>query len=365
MKKYTMIVTILISSAFFVGCGSSSKSISNELVQTESFNKIETDIIYKYVKKMPNNVQVSIAKIEDGVVHYYGALHKNNSVVTIDNHSRGFVIGSISKVFTSTLLAQLVLDGKVNLDDDISQRLPFSLHNDIHISYKQLANHTSGLERDGNVPEDKQDNYHDEDKLDDSDVERYIKEDLVLKYTQNTWHYSNLGVAILGYMITHIEDKPYETLLQENIFSTLSMPHSTTIRGENLVPAVVEDTISPMYNSAGGIVSTVEDLYQFALATFGDGPEYLLTQKPTFNLSDKDHIGLGWFFVDDNVTHLPRFFIHDGQTEGYTASLFLDKENHDGQIILSNLPVSNGGEGDDYLTKLSNALLTEQYKGQF
>jgi len=364
MKKYRVIGVILLGT-LFVGCGSSSKSISNELVQTESFNKNETDIIYKYVKQMPNKVQVSIAKIEDGVVHYYGALHKNNSVVTIDNHSRGFVIGSISKLFTSTLLAQLVLDGKINLEDDISQRLPFALHNDIHISYKQLANHTSGLERDGNIPEEKQENYHDDDKLDDSDVERYLKEDLVLKYPQNRWHYSNLGVAILGYMITHIEDKPYETMLQDNIFSTLSMHHSTTIRGENLVPAVVEDTIPPMYNSVGGIVSTVEDLYQFSLATFGDGAEYLLTQKPTFDLSNTDHMGLGWLFADDNVTHLPRFFTHDGQTEGYTASLFLDKKNNDGQIILSNLPASNDEEGDDYLTKLSNALLTEQYKGQF
>ena len=360
MKRYTLIGVLLLGSALFVGCGSSNKSTSsNKLVQTNSFTKVETDIIYKYMTKMPKNVQISIAKIKDGNVHYYGALNQNSEVVTIDNHSRGFMIGSISKVFTSTLLAQLVLDGKVNLDDDIAKRLPFSLHNDIHMSYKQLANHTSGLGRLPDISEERRTHYHEDNKLDDSDMVRYLKEDLALKYLQNSFSYSNTGVAILGYMITHIENKPYDKLLQEHIFSTLSMSHSTLRRDANLVPAIManDDPIPPMFKSAGGIISTVEDLYQFSLATFDDIPAYTLTQKTTFVINSSVKIGLGWFIVKNDKTGLG-FLYHDGGTEGYTSEMFLDPENHNGIIILSNLPDE---EVPNVLGSLSRELMAKFY----
>ena len=327
-------ITIGVLTIFvLLGCSSDDKSKSNR-----SFNEVERDIIHKYMNKFPNNVQISIAKIEDADVYYYGAVNQNKNVVTIDNQSSGFMIGSISKVFTSTLLAQLVLDGKVTLDENIAEKLPFPLHNDISISYKQLANHTSGI--------------------DDSDTIRYLKNDLVVWNRQGMFNYSNIGVSILGYMLTHIENRSYEKLLQERIFSKLSMDKSTTIRGDNLVPAIANDEpIPPMFESAGGIISTVEDLYQFALATFDDNPEYLLTQKATFELDDITTIGLGWFIEKDNNRGL-NFLRHDGDTDGYRSSMILDKDNQNGIIILSNLPDGN----NIFIRNLAEELMKEIYK---
>ncbi len=310
--------------------------------------------------KFPENVQVSIGKIEDANVYYYGALNQNENVVTIDNQSSGFMIGSISKVFTSTLLAQLILDGKVTLDENIADRLPFSLHNDISMSYKQLANHTSGLGREPDIKPENIPNYNEYSALNDSDTLRYLKDDLALKYDQNTFNYSNLGVGILGYMITHIENKPYENLLQERIFSTLSMNHSTTIRGDTLVPALMpnDDPIPLAYKSAGGIISTVEDLYQFALATFSDRPEYVLTQEPTFRVDNEMQMGLGWSIVKESDTGLD-FFFHGGATQGYRSVIILDKENQNGIIVLSNLPIDGN---TDAISDLGIALAEEMYK---
>ena len=341
-----------------LGCNSDKATKSNNLVPNTGFDKRDTDIIYETMDKFPKKVQISIAKIKDAKVHYYGALYSGNSVKTVDNHANTFMIGSISKVFTSTLLAQMVLDGKVSLDDSIQDRLPYTLHNDIAMTYVQLSNHTSGLPRDPDAALANDPKYNEYNEFNMTDIENYLKDDLKLEHVQGTHHYSNLGVAILGYMITHIENKPYETLLQERIFSKLSMQHSTTIRKNVqsiLIPALMEndDSVSPAYKSVGGILSTVEDLVKFSLASFGDEPAYLLTQKETIKVDDTMSIGLGWEIIKDRGIN---FYGHSGATEGYSSIIILDKENQNAIIVLSNLPASSDVDMNDLGWKLMEGM---------
>ncbi|MEL6974946.1 MAG: serine hydrolase domain-containing protein, partial [Bacteroidota bacterium] len=58
-----------------------------------------------------------------------------------------YEIGSISKVFTSTLLAYEVHMGKVALEDEIASYFDFPFHQETPITLKALANHSSGLPR--------------------------------------------------------------------------------------------------------------------------------------------------------------------------------------------------------------------------
>ena len=225
MKKYRLMGALLLSSTLFMGCGSDKSKNSNNLPQTTGFDKSSTDIIYKYLKDVPKNVQVSIAKIKDGKVNYYGAIHTSNGVDTIDNHLGVFMIGSITKVFTSTLLAQMVIDGKISLQDSIQEKLPFSIHNGIDLRYQELANHTSGVPTDEmlepiiiNNPK-----YNKYENLNYDDIKYYLKNDLNLSSSKGTHSYSNLGVSILGYTLSIIEGKPYKELLKERIFNTLNM----------------------------------------------------------------------------------------------------------------------------------------------
>ncbi len=346
MNKKMLIVGMAITIGFGLsGCDEEVESTSkrNTLVQTAAFKKAETDIIYKYMKAFPKNVQISIGKIGNGQIYYYGAHNQNDSVVTVDNKSSGFEIGSISKVFTSTLLAQFILEEKVSLNEDIAGRLPFALHDGISISYKQLANHTSGLARDPDDLSLSDVGYHEEKDLDYTDIARYLEKDLALKYDQNTFHYSNVAVGALGYMLTRIENKPYEQLLQERILSPLSMHSTTTIRGEGLVPALAishDEPIPLAFKSAGGIISTVEDMYQFALASFDLKEAYALTQTPTFRIDESTQIGLGWHLMHHKDTGLD-FIFHGGTTMGYRSFIVLDVEHKNGLIILSNLPIES------------------------
>ncbi len=80
-------------------------------------------------------------------IKFYGIKRVNDSIITIDNHNSVSEIGSITKVFTSILLSNFVIDKKIELDDKINNYINISLKNNTKISFKQLANHTSGLPR--------------------------------------------------------------------------------------------------------------------------------------------------------------------------------------------------------------------------
>ena len=79
----------------------------------------------------------------------YGRFDLDDS--RVPNGDTGFEIGSISKVFTSLLLSEMVLDGEVKLSDPISKYLPPTVHvpsrNGKQITLLDLATHHSGLPR--------------------------------------------------------------------------------------------------------------------------------------------------------------------------------------------------------------------------
>ena len=109
--------------------------------------RTQSKSIFRECQDLPNNTQVSISIIENGKVKFYGIRRKNDTIFTYDNHKSVFEVGSISKVFTATLLADFVLNNKVNLDDQISDYIKTPFKDSIEITFKQLANHTSGLPR--------------------------------------------------------------------------------------------------------------------------------------------------------------------------------------------------------------------------
>ncbi|WP_051554593.1 serine hydrolase domain-containing protein [Maribacter antarcticus] len=103
------------------------------------------DLIFANEKVFPNNTQISIAIIENGVARFYGIKRMNDSIRNIEN--KNFKIGSISKVFTSTLLAGFVIENELGLDENSNQYLKFQFKGNQEIKCRELANHTSGLLR--------------------------------------------------------------------------------------------------------------------------------------------------------------------------------------------------------------------------
>ena len=202
--------------------------INNLTPKNGLITKEQSEVIFESAKIFPNNTQMAIAIIKDGKANYYGINKVNDTVSTIDNQKSIFEIGSISKVFTSTLLANFVIDGKVKLNDNINDYLKVPIKNSTEISFIDLANHTSGLPSlplNLDLTKVNPNNPYKEYKK--KELEDYIKNQLELS-NKGKYQYSNLGAGLLGYTLSKIENETYESLLQNKIFSRYDMQNSTT-----------------------------------------------------------------------------------------------------------------------------------------
>lgn len=345
MKEFLTIIIILIIS----GCSNAQiQQAENGLVNANTqLTAEQTELVYEKTRLFPNNTQVSLALIDNGEVKFLGIKRLNDTIQQVENQNKVFEIGSISKVFTATLLATFVVNGKLGLDYSIQKFFDFKMNADQEITFKELANHTSGLPRlPSNLnlliadPNNPYKNY-DAEKL-----KQYLTEEMEVQQLPGTkFEYSNLGAGLLGYILANYSNSTYHELLENFIFSKYGMFSSTAnrekIKGE-LVKGLDKDgneTSNWDLNvlvGAGGILSSTEDLSKFALAQFNpENEELVLTQQPTYTISDRMKIGLGWHMVKMSFGN--EVIWHNGGTGGYTSSVAIDLKNKSGVIILSNV----------------------------
>ena len=327
-------------------------AVTNNL--TEYPAGIAKNIFYK-VKNMPNNSQLSIAVIRNGQAKYYGTKRQDSSINPSENQNKLFEIGSISKVFTSTVLAALVEDKALQLEDKINSQYNFDFKDQHEISYENLANHTSGLSR---LPSnlDVSDLTNPYESYGKDEIETYLKDLLALEQeTAKTYNYSNLGAGLLGYTLGIQQGTTFQELLQKMVFEKYDMTHSYTST-ENLEIALIPGldnegkTVSnwdlDVLFGAGGIISTTEDLGKFALAQFSpEHKELALTRKTTFEVTKNLSLGLGWHIIKSKQGD--DIYWHNGGTGGYSSSMIVDIKNETAIIILSN--VSDASEELDDL----------------
>ena len=353
--------------ALGLSCSNAQKGVAVDAQTPEVFGitRIEADSIYNKVKMLPKESQVAFAIIKNGETRFYGIHRKNDSIFSVDNRESVFEIGSISKVFTATLLAQLVLEDKVKLFDNINDYLDIPFKDNQKITFQGVSNHTSGLPRlPTNLRLDFVHRNNPYAQYDASKLKEYLRDSMALDehIKPGKFEYSNLGAGLLGYSLAQIEKTNYHTLLQKRITDKYDMVHTTTDRseiGDLLVPGRNGGTIVPNWDlavlmGAGGIISSTEDLSKFVLAQFDTQNEALtLTRTKTTDMNENTGIGLGWFIhtTKSNQT----LYTHDGGTGGYTSSLVIDCKDKNGVIVLSN--VSALGQGTDKITQLSGTLL--------
>jgi CubicO group peptidase (beta-lactamase class C family) len=218
-------------------------------------------------------------------------------------------LGSITKQFTATLIMQLVEQGKLKLDVPISTWLPdYPKKNGDVITIHHLLTHTSGIPNMTSFPGFVKDVMRNSF----SPVQLVnISADSTLQFKPGErFAYSNSGYILLGYIIEKITGKPYQQVLQENIFTPLKMKntgndhHRTLLKnrasgyeknGRLYVNADFIDMSVPY--AAGSMYSTVEDLYLWDQALYGnqllrkENMELLFTKHIP---SGGGHYGYGW-----------------------------------------------------------------------
>lgn len=191
-----------------------------------------------------------------------------------------FRIASVTKMFIAALAVQLVQDGIMTLDDRVEQRLPGLVPNGQHITLRQLLSHTSGLY----------------DYLDVGFEERYFSEDplrvwkpeelVAYGVSHDTyfapgepgkWKYSNTNYILAGMMIEQATGTPLAQLLRQRILEPLELNNTFLEDYEDIPGGFVHGYIGDAdYTyaslctwSAGGLVSTAEDVAMFARGLFG------------------------------------------------------------------------------------------------
>ncbi|MBK1439850.1 beta-lactamase family protein [Parapedobacter sp. ISTM3] len=344
------------------------------------------DSLFETLKNsLPNNAEVSAAIISNGAVTYLGFKKEKKKWLAVDNRRSVFEIGSITKVFTSTLLAHAVFDGVVDLDAPIASISPFPINgaekDGQPITLVSLANHTSGLPR---LPSKlmrsmitteliaaylwpylkKHGNpYYGYTK---KKFDKYLHKSVKLKTVPGTtFNYSNLGAALLGYLLVAKQHTDYETLLKKQIFNPLGMESSTTCResvadrlvqGRNSAGKKVKNWDLCAMEAAGAVLSSTDDLAKFALANFKPDSVLDLQRKPTLT-DGKENVALGWFIV--HYTDGNEYVWHNGGTGGYSASMALDPTLGNAVILLTNI----GGKNailDSICHQLMERLLSEK-----
>ncbi len=255
-----------------------------------------------------------------------------------------FEIGSISKVFTNLLLAELVAKGQTDLETTIASLLPevtFENSGVGAITLKELATHTSGLARlPGNLnPSDRKDPYADyraEDLLADLATTR-ASQTLVKEYS-----YSNYGLGLLGYLLGRIDGDGYSSALDKHVLKPMNLDHTfVQMTGDqfdqNTITAYRNDEQMANWHfdalaGAGAIVSNTQDLGKFAMFFLGN--DWPLQQSRDVALAPTDGQTNAIWHLAQQEGH--KVYWHNGGTGGFRSFLGIDPQQDRAIILLTN-----------------------------
>jgi CubicO group peptidase (beta-lactamase class C family) len=333
---------------------------ASNLLQSVTDAKIDS-AARLYIQKA-NTVGLSVGIIKDGKIsaYNYGETAKGNDQLPADNTI--FEISSITKTFTSTLLAYYVNEGKVSLSDPITKFLPDSVAANPElkgITLLNLSNHTSELPRiPGNM--DTQKNYEPLDpykNYTDALLFSYLKSCKLKSKPGEKFEYSNLGAGLLGVILEKISGKKYEQMVTEIICKPLGMKNTV----QHLSPAT-SPRFAAVYNEdgnqtpawdydamagGGSLRSTVNDLLIYTEANMVKGASKLskamqLAHQVTFSSDVK--IGLAWHIIRVNGIS---YYYHNGGSYGSSSFLAYNAERNVAVVLLSNSGASTDmlGEG--------------------
>jgi CubicO group peptidase (beta-lactamase class C family) len=286
-----------------------------------------------------------------GIVH----LKSPAEAGTNANNLTVYELGSVSKLFTSLLLADAVVRGEIDLDAaaDVTNpagiRLP--ARDGRSITWLDLSTHRSGLPRlPSNLPLiDLVNPYRDYDSKQAAEFANHYE---LPRQPGKAQEYSNFGGAVLGYLVAAKAGKSYEELLRERIAEPLRMADCTVSLSDEqakrlATPHSKFGTVTSPWTfadlpGAGGVHATMRDMMRFAKAQLnppkgelGEAIDLAWKQQSAADASGAA-MGLGWMISGDGQTRW-----HNGQTGGFHAALFINRELKCAVVVLCNTAVGN------------------------
>ncbi|MCF0049066.1 beta-lactamase family protein [Dyadobacter sp. LJ53] len=316
---------------------------------------------------------MAVAKIEAGEVAWTGHFGFQNLEKQIPvTGNTIFQIASISKTVTAAAIMQLAAKGYFSLDDDVSGFLPFSVRSSFHprkpITFRQLLRHRSSIRDnfDYLLPfwEGK---YKGPNISLDIFLQNYLAiggsnyhkdKNFIQAAPGDRFEYSNMGYALLGYLVERIANMPFDEYCQKNLFSPLEMRQTNWFPDKMdanriATPYIFSDSLKvyqrqqqstfPDY-PAGQLRCSIGDLARFLVCWTNDGKfegKSIIDSVAVQTLTPKD-MSLGfhtWFLYLFN-TETPMYG-HNGHGPGVSTYMLYDPFSKNGLVILMNGELSS------------------------
>ncbi len=264
-----------------------------------------------------------------------------------------FEIGSVTKVFTSLLLADMVQRGEVALADPVAKYLPADVkvpeRGGRVITLVDLSTHTSGLPRlpSNLLPKDPANPYADYTV---EQLYQFLSSYQLTRDIGSKFEYSNLGGGLLGHALARRAGLDYEALVRSRITGPLGMSSTGITLSPDMKARLAvghNDKLAPVPNwdfqvlaGCGALRSSVNDMLTFLAANLGyvKSPlapamaAMLSVRRPT-GTPGFGEIGLAWLITkasDDEIVW------HNGGTFGYRSFIGYDAKTRVGIVVLSN-----------------------------
>jgi CubicO group peptidase (beta-lactamase class C family) len=286
-----------------------------------------------------------------------------------------FEIGSITKTFTGTVLADMVRRGEVKLDDPVGKYMPAGVRvpslNGRQITLLDLATHMSGLPRlpTGYVPPDPGNPYgHYAAKH----LYAFLNSHELAREPGAKFEYSNLGMGLLGHALARRAGaKSFQSLVAHRVLRPLGMSMTAYGRTAALAPWMTkghdkEGGSATYFDLAdvavlaggGGLNSNVTDLMTYLDANIGEPTsplEHAMRDAHRGYRSPRPGVqsGLGWM----SMTRGPLTLVgHNGGTAGYSTYVAFDPKTRAGVVVLAN------SGGFEYADKIGRELLNPELR---
>lgn len=286
------------------------------------------DVMKPYVPKKSSKVAALVVTPEESKEALFGTTATSQMWV-----------GSLSKLLTVQLFASSLSRGEVTHDTTLGEVFDMGDSPAASITLNELAHHESGLGTWGNdeqagVPYQFRTNIlqpgQDPNPVTFQQLLDRAKADPLS--ARGNYHYSNIGIALLGHALAKKADTDYSTLLKNRLLKPLDM-NGTYVPGPgslNTPRGFTETGIhAPVWNMGayapgGGIVSTLMDLGRFARAVAAD---------PAEGLENTDQIVYRGF-AHEEFGHR-HILYKSGEVSGFSSAIVIDPKAHTAVVVLS------------------------------
>lgn len=275
-----------------------------------------------------------------------------------------FLIGSISKIYTATLVMRLMEQGILDLDTPIVNYIPdFTLsHDDLRdaITIRMLLSHTAGFDGDRFTSYGRGDDAYDRAIAEFNTLTQWFK-------PGTFYSYNNAGFYLVGHIIQKLTGKSFEQVMTEELIAPMGLEHTFLDPDETLNrPWAAGHTVDRIkglsltntghlprhVNAAGGVMQSIGDLLTFAQMHLNEGEingkriisaeNALLMQQPIIEADTYHrHYGIGWsIYQRPAATSVG----HGGAWGGHRANLVMFPYHNYAHASLGNSNVSSYAE---------------------